>query len=95
MIIVAGHLLVEPGERDGYLAAGVEAVEMARAADGCLDFAMSPDPVDPGRINIFERWSAQEFVDRFRGSGPEGAAAAAIKGGAVFEYDVDNERRLL
>ncbi len=95
MIIVAGYLMVEPGERDGYLSAGVEVIELARAAEGCLDFAMSPDPVDPGRINILERWVAQEFVDRFRGSGPEDATAAAITGGAVGEYDGDNERRLL
>src|SRR5919201_3131105 len=29
------------------------------------------DLVDPGRVNIFERWESQSAVDAFRSSGPD------------------------
>ena len=39
---------------------------MARTTAGCLDFAQSPDPLDPGRINIFERWESAADLQAFR-----------------------------
>lgn len=94
MVIVAGHLIVDPAGRESYLADCVAVVEMARAADGCLDFAISPDVVDPGRINLLERWETQDAVNAFRGSGPGDDQGAAILKGAVAEFDVDNTRQL-
>ena len=41
-------------------------VEQARR----LDFALSPDALDPHRVNVFERWSFDEELQRFRGDGP-------------------------
>ena len=59
MVIVAGHITVEPQQRESYLAGCVSVVERARGAAGCLDFAITADPIDPGRVNIFERWESQ------------------------------------
>lgn len=39
---------------------------LARAAPGCLDFAQSADPLDAGRINIFERWESAADLEAFR-----------------------------
>jgi hypothetical protein len=33
----------------------VSIVERARGAAGCLDFAITADLIDPGRVNTFER----------------------------------------
>jgi quinol monooxygenase YgiN len=62
--------MIDPERRESYLAACVPVVERARRANGCLDFALSVDPVEPGRINVFERWESQQAVEAFRGSGP-------------------------
>jgi quinol monooxygenase YgiN len=94
MIIVAGHITVKPQEREEYLAGCVIIVESARAAEGCLDFAISPDLVDTSRINIFERWESQEAVEAFRGNGPEDDQGAAMLSASVAEYDVADEREL-
>jgi hypothetical protein len=48
MVIVAGHITVDPEQRDSYLAGSVSVVEKARQADGCLDFAITADLIDPG-----------------------------------------------
>ena len=94
MVIVAGHILVEPQQRDTYLAGCVSTVEQARRADGCLDFAISADLLDPGRINIFERWTSQAAVEAFRGSGPSDDQGAAMLAASVAEYDIADERTL-
>jgi quinol monooxygenase YgiN len=78
MVIVAGHITVEPEQRESYLAGCVTVVEQARAAAGCLDFAISADLIDPGRINIFERWESQAAVEAFRSSGPSDEQSAAM-----------------
>jgi quinol monooxygenase YgiN len=70
MVIVAGHITVGPQQRKSYLAGCVRIVEQARRAVGCLDVAICADLVDPGRVNIFERWESQAALETFRGSGP-------------------------
>ncbi|MGH3553520.1 MAG: putative quinol monooxygenase [Mycobacterium sp.] len=94
MVIVAGHLVVAPVNRERYLASCVDVVEQARHAPGCLDFALTPDLLDPGRINIFERWESQAAVECFRGSGSSDEQNASILAAAVAEYDVADIRSL-
>ena len=94
MVIVAGHITVEPDQRESYLAGCVLVVDQARGAAGCLDFAISADLIDPGRINIFERWESQAAVDAFRSGGPSDEQGAAMLTASVAEYDVADERAL-
>ncbi|MGV9867289.1 putative quinol monooxygenase [Rhodococcus koreensis] len=94
MVIVAGHITVEPEQRESYLAGCGSVVEQARSAAGCLDFAISADLIDPGRINIFERWESQAAVDAFRSGGPSDEQGAAMLTASVAEYDVADERAL-
>ena len=94
MVIVAGHITVDPQQRDSYLADCVKVVEQARRAPGCLDFSITADLVDLGRIAIFERWESQEAVEAFRGSGPSEEQGAAMLAASVAEYDVAGVRSL-
>ena len=94
MVIVTGHIVVDASARADYLAGCVSVVEQARRADGCLDFAISADLVEPGRINILERWESQAAVDAFRGSGPSDEQGAAMLSASVAEYDVAGARML-
>jgi quinol monooxygenase YgiN len=94
VVIVAGHLVVDPAQRDQYLSGCVDVVRQARRASGCLDFALSADVVDPGRINIFERWESQAAVEAFRGGGPSDEQGGQIVSASVCEYDVAEERSL-
>lgn len=94
MVIVAGHLIVDPTQRQSYLADCASVVQQARRAAGCLDFAITADLVDPGRINIFERWESQSAVEAFRGSGPSDEQSAAMLAASVAEYDIADVRSL-
>lgn len=94
MVIVAGHIMVAPQERAAYLAGCVRVVEQARRAAGCLDFTITADLVDAGRVNVFERWESQADVEAFRGSGPGDEQGAAMLAASVAEYDVADVRSL-
>ena len=94
MVIVAGHLIVDASERDAYLAGCVAVVEAARAAVGCLDFAIGADLADPARINVFERWESPAAVEAFRAGGPDDAQSAAIRSADVREFDAGDGRAL-
>jgi quinol monooxygenase YgiN len=94
MVIVAGHITVKPKQRESYLAGCMSVVEQARRAAGCLDFAITADLIDPGRVNLFERWESQEAVETFRGSGPSDEQGAAMLSASVAEYDIADVRHL-
>jgi quinol monooxygenase YgiN len=71
-IIVSGSLHVDPARRDAYLEARVPILEHARGAPGCLDFSLSADLLDAGRVNVYERWRSREDLLAYRaGDGPE------------------------
>ncbi|MEV0805288.1 antibiotic biosynthesis monooxygenase family protein [Micromonospora sp. NPDC050200] len=88
MLIVAGSLYVDPAGRDAYLASCAETVRQARSAPGCVDFAISADLVEPGRINVYERWESDEQLLAFRGSGPSEEQTVAILGAEVHRYRI-------
>lgn len=66
MLIIAGHLVLEPADRQAYLALTQDVAIQARATEECLDFVQSADPLDHTRINIFERWISEESMIAFR-----------------------------
>ncbi|WP_243057910.1 putative quinol monooxygenase [Nocardioides sp. SR21] len=88
MIIVAGHLTVDPAERAAYLEGCVPVVEAARRAPGCREFAVGADLVDPARVTVLERWDSRASLEAFRGSGPSDDQRATILAADVAEYDV-------
>lgn len=66
MIIIAGYSLTDADQRDAAVAAFAGLVEQARKQDGCLDFSISADAVDPERSNLFELWRDQQALDAWR-----------------------------
>ncbi|MTD16656.1 antibiotic biosynthesis monooxygenase [Nakamurella sp. YIM 132087] len=88
MLIIAGHLTVDPNDRDSYARDNVKVVELARVAPGCLDFCITADPLDRGRINVYERWVGDAELMAFRGSGPDEGTAARILSADVRKYRI-------
>jgi quinol monooxygenase YgiN len=94
MVIVAGHVRVAPEHRQSYLASCTAVVEQARRTPGCLDFAVTADLVDPGRVDIFERWESRAAVEAFRGDGPNAEQTVMMLSASVVEYEVTQARSL-
>lgn len=88
VIIVTGRLELAPDDRDAFVADSRQLVRSARASSGCLDFAVSADTVDAGRVNVTERWESEQTLRAFRGDGPDADSAARILGLHVHDYEV-------
>lgn len=90
---MAGHLVLDPADRDPHVVASAGAVRLARQARGCLDFAVSADPVDPTRVNVFERWARLQDLDAFRAASndPDGEPVdfSRIRRFEIEQYNVD------
>lgn len=93
-IIVAGAVYVAASERDSYLRSCHDVIVAARKADGCIDFHLAADPVEPDRINVYEQWKSVTAVESFRGSGPPPEQTAAIRDARVVQYEVASSTRL-
>lgn len=87
-MIIAGFLRVDPHQRTTYLEGCEAVIRAGRAAAGCIDFHLSPDPLEPDRINIFEQWDSAESVETFRGSGPTDDQQASITEANVLQHEI-------
>jgi quinol monooxygenase YgiN len=67
MVIIAGYVLVDEGQRDAYVEAHRDLVERARAFEGWIDLAITADPVDQRRVDNLEVWASADVLDAWRG----------------------------
>jgi quinol monooxygenase YgiN len=88
LIIVSGKLYVHAHAREEYLRGCVSVIEQARRAHGCLDFVLAADPIEPDRINVYERWESDADLEVFRGAGPEDEQMSQLLDVQVETYPV-------
>ena len=98
MVIVGGAFQVDPGERDAFVAERAEVMRRSRAEQGCIEYVMAADPLEPGRVVLFERWASQADLDAHLGamsSAPESERpSVAPTAVSIVVYDVSGERTL-
>ena len=98
MVIVAGTFQVDPEQRDAFLAGRIDRMHTSRAEPGCLEYTFSADPLDPGRVLLFERWATQDDLDAHLAASPAPPASPGTDvlptATAIVVYDVTGERPL-
>lgn len=98
MVIVGGVFEVEPGRREAFLVAHHEMIRISRAEPGCLEYAYCADPIEPGRVVLFERWVDQESLDAhlraLRARPQETSDEVEPVSTSITIYDVAGERSL-
>ncbi len=100
MIIVNGHLTIDPAQRDAAVAAIADAVAATRAEPGNIDYRFSADLADPNRINMVEIWEDQAAIDAHMGTEHLAAFMAAIGpcvagSVSITSYDIAGSTTLL
>jgi len=63
MLIVAGSIITEPGERDVFLAAVQPMVTATLDEPGCHEYSFTPDQRDDNRIMLYELWDDQDALN--------------------------------
>jgi quinol monooxygenase YgiN len=98
VVIVAGTFEVNPDQREAFLAGRIERMHTSRAERGCLEYTFSADPIDPGRVLLYERWASQEDLDAHLAAPPTRSASSGAevvpKASSIVIYDVAGERPL-
>jgi quinol monooxygenase YgiN len=91
MLIVAGHFEVDPADRDAFIAGREESMRRSRAEEGCIVYAMTADPLEPGRVLLFERWESKEALGKHleaMRSGPRPSGEIKVLGAEILQYTV-------
>lgn len=63
-MIVQGVFSVDASERDRFVETSVEAMRASRQEDGCLEYVMAADPLDPERVVLSERWESMSHLEQ-------------------------------
>jgi len=64
--IITGTFEVDPADREAFLASRDEAIRRSRDEPGCIVYVLAPDPLEPGRVVLFERWANEEALEAHR-----------------------------
>jgi len=98
VIVVGGVFEVDPAEREAFIAERVAMIRRSRAEDGCLEYTFAADPIEPGLVVLYERWSSQAALDahlaELRSSPPSPAPQTKASSSSITLYDVSGERPL-
>ena len=63
-VIVQGTFSVDPKERDRFVETSVDAMRSSRQEEGCLEYVMAADPLDPERVVLSERWESMDHLQQ-------------------------------
>ena len=93
-VIISGTVDLPPQQLDAAMAAAKPLIEGALTEKGCLDYDWCPDPLNPGRIRVFERWESEadlqaHFDDRWYTDMRDALGRFGILGAETFKYRVD------
>jgi quinol monooxygenase YgiN len=98
VVIVGGYFEVDPDQREEFVASRHESMRKSRSEPGNLEYTVAADPIDPGRVVLFERWVDQAALDAhiagIRAAGAAQAGGVAPKSASILVYDIAGERSL-
>ena len=92
VLIIAGTLEVDPDERAEFLESQIEGMRRSRDEPGCLAYVFSADPIDDGRVYLFERWESKEALAAHiarQQSAPPKASGVRAKSHEVQQYEIE------
>jgi quinol monooxygenase YgiN len=97
-VIVQGTFSIDPTERDRFVEASVGGMRSSRQEEGCLEYVMAADPLDPGRVILSERWESMDHLQQHlaqQRSAPQGAEARPVPLSVeITLYEVASSRPL-
>ena len=100
MLVIAGHIQIDPANREAAVAAAAEVMEETHKESGCISYTFSGALADEGLFYIFEEWETQEAVDahlktphmaKFQGA----MGGFGVKGIKIQRYEVSAVKKLM
>ena len=97
MVVVGGSFEVDPSDRDAFIGARQDSMRASRREDGCLEYTLAADPIEPGRVILFERWESQVALDTHLAAIRQTSQPSSPmpKSASIVVYEVAGERTLV
>lgn len=96
-VIVQGSFTLDAADRDRFVEGSVEGMRTSRQEEGCLEYVMAADPLDPERAILSERWASmdhlKEHLTQQRSAGRSGDRPTP-RGAEITVYEVASSRPL-
>jgi quinol monooxygenase YgiN len=97
-VIVQGVFSIDPDERDRFIEASMESMRSSRDEEGCLEYVIAADPLDPERAVLSERWESMDHLQQHltgqKNATRDGEARPAPRNVEVTLYEVATSRPL-
>jgi quinol monooxygenase YgiN len=84
VILAVVTYVMDPADRERYVAARAARVAHSRKESGCLDYALSLDAFDESRVWLVERWATRDDFE---------AHVSAMKQGPQLQDGVEVTKR--
>lgn len=98
MVIVGGTFVLDPSQREAFLASRRERMLTSRGEPGCLEYTYAADPLDASRVVLFERWEDQAALDAHLvelRANPQASDTEVVPiTSSITIYDVSGEHQL-
>jgi quinol monooxygenase YgiN len=92
MLIIAGTFEVDPTRRDEFIAQRTAGMRESRTEHGCIDYVVSADPLEPGRVYLFERWESKEHLAphlaKVRAPATPDPSAVPVLSAELLQYEI-------
>ncbi len=96
-VIVQGVFSVDPNERDRFVETSVEGMRSSRQEEGCLEYVIAADPLDPERVILSERWDSMDHLQVHlaqQRNAPRGADKPVPRSVEITLFEVATSRPL-
>jgi quinol monooxygenase YgiN len=95
VLIVAGTGYVDPATREELVESLAPALRRARTAPGCLDYVVAADPIEPDRVNIYERWESETHLTaHLAGIAQTAQPMPDVRSMDIVRYEISGSRPL-
>jgi quinol monooxygenase YgiN len=97
-VILQGAFSIDPLDRDRFVEARIESMRSSREEEGCLEYVIAPDPLDPERAVLSERWESMDHLQQHlahQKDAPRGADAGPTpRNVEITVFEVSSSRPL-
>ena len=96
MLIIAGTIKIDPDKTTEAMAGMVEMMKATHAEEGNLAYVFSLDPIEPGLVQLFEKWASEEALAAHAASDHMKTFRTAmggwgVKGADILKYEIASE----
>ena len=88
MLIVAGSFEVDPAQREEFIRGREEAMRRSRGEEGCHTYVFSADPIEPGRVHLFERWESKDALAAHLAGMRAAPGGVKVISSEILQYEI-------